>query len=180
MQLHRVRILNGAAEIQNEESILFQRSSSFVSLFVIQHEDLSLPTRGLILRIEPEKEGRLEERRENADTLTRYPTYPFAFSTCVFARPTEWGQEARKRGEGISFVRRTLAKKTPAIFIENDRTIRERERERETIYYRRIARANGSACFIVMDKNEALIKDLKKNRGNQRNYLENEERFRTK
>ena len=31
-----------------------------------------------------------------------------------------------------------------------------------------------------MDKNEALIKDLKKNRGNQRNYLENEERFRTK
>ena len=45
-------------------------------------QHLSLPTRGLILGIEPEKEGRLEERRENADTLTRYPTYPFAFSTC--------------------------------------------------------------------------------------------------
>lgn len=26
-----------------------------------------------------------EERRQNADTLTRYPTYPFAFSTCARA-----------------------------------------------------------------------------------------------
>lgn len=106
MQLDGVRTLNGAAEIQNEESILFQRSSavSFVSLFVIQHEDLSLPTRGLILHIDPEKEGRLEERRENADTLTRYPTYPFAFSTCV--RETKRvGTRSKKRGEGIGFVR---------------------------------------------------------------------------
>lgn len=49
-----------------------------------------LPTRGLISDIEPEKEGRAsprEERRQYADILTRYPTYPFAFSTYARAGP---------------------------------------------------------------------------------------------
>lgn len=58
-------------------------------------DGLPLPTRGLIPDIEPEKEGRASPRGEtpeNADTLTRYPTYPFAFSTCARARPREWGR----------------------------------------------------------------------------------------
>lgn len=41
-----------------------------------------------------------EERRQNADTLTRYPTYPFAFSTCARTGLREWGDEERERGEG--------------------------------------------------------------------------------
>lgn len=71
-------------------------ASTYISLFVIRGEDLSLPTRGLILDIDPEKEGRLEERRENADTLTRYPTYPFTFSTSI--QKTRGGGRKRKIG----------------------------------------------------------------------------------
>lgn len=63
-------------------------------------DGLPLPTRGLILDIEPEKEGRAsEERRQNADTLTRYPTYPFAFSACARGIAREWGDEKKKKKE---------------------------------------------------------------------------------
>lgn len=60
---------------------------------------LPLPTRGLISDIEPEKEGRAsprEERCQYADILTRYPTYPFAFSTYARTGPREWGDEMRR------------------------------------------------------------------------------------
>ena len=91
-------------------NLSFSNGRRATDSFSLHHpyDDLSLPTRGLILDIDPEKEGRLEERRENADTLTRYPTYPFAFSTCV-QKPQSGGKEERN-GEGHGFVWSTSPK----------------------------------------------------------------------
>lgn len=81
-------------------NLSFSNGRRATDSFSLHHpyDDLSLPTRGLILDIDPEKEGRLEERRENADTLTRYPTYPFAFSTCV-QKPRSGGEGGGKKKE---------------------------------------------------------------------------------
>ena len=104
MQLDRVRIFERRFvrfpnEIRPLSSVVESHLSLSLSLFVVHgtRRSFSAYTRPYSRQHRPGG-GRTprEERRENADTLTRYPTYPFAFSD-VCPKETVSGERRRRK-----------------------------------------------------------------------------------